>query len=113
MGVTTATMARLFTNVEPVTAAGYECGITADNVSITLYLYPLSERAAAIKADGAFPHAIRLGGLGVGADYANEGSGEYRLNLTSGTHFVYFYAELMPSTAKLIQLAHVVYRALA
>jgi hypothetical protein len=113
MGVTTTTMSRLFQSVQPLVSGGYECGITADSVSVTLYLYPLSEKATALKSDGIFRHAKRLGGLGAGVDFSNDGSGKYQLNLTSGTHFVYFYAELMPSTAKLIQLAHLVYRALA
>jgi hypothetical protein len=110
MGMTPASLRPYFGTVA-VAAAGYECGLTGDDLSTTLYLFPSSERAAVMKA---YPiaHARRAGGLGAYAIFANEGSGEYRMFLTRGAHTVYFYAELLPSTPKLIALAHVVYRAL-
>jgi hypothetical protein len=112
MGLTPASLKSLFGTVT-VKGAGYECGIVGDDVEVTLYLYTLGEKPSALKADGVFHHAKRLGGLGAGADFENDGGGYFRLNLTSGSHFVYILGQLLPSQGKLLALAHVIYRALA
>jgi hypothetical protein len=111
MGLTPASLRALFGTVT-FTSGGYECGFEG-SAEVTLYLYPLSQKAAALKADGVFRHPKRLGGLGAGADFEADGSGSYRLNLTSGTHFVYILGQYVPTQAKLIALAHIIYRALA
>ena len=113
MGLTTASLRPYFATTLTLNAAGYDCGITGNSVSVDVYLFPLSQKASVVKTYGSLPHAIRLGGLGAGAEYWNFGGGVYHLFLTSGSHFVYVYAELLPSTGKLIALAHVIYRGLA
>ena len=113
MGLSVTSLRPYFGKTVAVEAAsGDECGITGD-LSVTVYLYPANNRTIWMKAyGGAFLHAKRLGGLGAGASYAGS-SGAYWLNLTSGTHFVAIDAQSIPSTGKLIALAHIIYRALA
>jgi hypothetical protein len=79
---------------------------------VTLYHYPASERAAVIQELGVWRHPIRLGGLEAGASWLRGTDGAYGLRLTSGSHFVYIDGQLLPSQAKLISLAHIIYRAL-
>ena len=113
MGLSVKSLRPYFGSTVVVEAVGGdECGITGD-LSVTVYLYPANNRAIWMKSyGGAFLHAKRLGGLGAGASHAG-GSGAYWLNLTSGTHFVAIDAQSIPSTGKLIALAHIIYRALA
>jgi len=111
MGLTPASMKPYF-GVVTFTFAGYECGMTGDDVSVTLYLYSAGERAAVTKQIG-LRHAKRLGGLGPGAEFSNYGGGDFGLILTSGKHCVYVDGQLLPSQGKLISMAHVIYRAMA
>lgn len=110
MGLTAASLRPYFGKVK-VTAVGYVCGLVADDLSTNVYIFPASERVAVMKA---YPiaHARRARGLGAYAIFANQGSGEYRMFLTSGTHTAYIHAVLLPSTPKLMALAHVIYRAM-
>jgi hypothetical protein len=94
-----------------VTAASYECGLVGDDIEVTLYLYPASERAA-VGQEVHMKPAHRIGGLGVGAIFANYGGGDFALLMTSGTHCVYIDGQALASQGKLIALAHIIYRAL-
>src|ERR1700691_1928083 len=87
MGLTVASLRPQFGKVA-ITAASYECGLVGDTIEVTLYLYPASDRAAVGK-EVALKPAHRLGGLGVGAIFANYGGGDFGLILTSGTPCVY------------------------
>jgi hypothetical protein len=110
MGLTPASLKSLF-GVVTVRAAGYESGIVGNDVEVTLYLYPLADRAAVVK-EVHLEHAKRLGGLGAGAEFSNYGGGDFQLLLSSGTHVVFIDGQLLPSQGKLIALAHIIYRAL-
>jgi hypothetical protein len=110
MGLTVASLRPQFGKVA-ITAASYECGLVGDTIEVTLYLYPASDRAAVGK-EVALKPAHRLGGLGVGAIFANYGGGDFGLILTSGTHCVYIDGQELASQGKLIALAHIIYRAL-
>jgi hypothetical protein len=112
-GVSVATLTRYFGSGMSLTGVSDECGITGDGFSVSLYVYPKAE-AAAVIAQEHHPKGRRpLGGLGAGADVFVEGQGYYILNLTSGPDFVEFYAEAASSLAKMVTLAHIVYRGLA
>jgi hypothetical protein len=111
MGLTVASL-RPYFGTTSVKWAGYECGIISDKVEATIYLYPLSEKAAATAELGTWVHPTRLGGLGAGAEL-DKGDGEYGVKLTSGTHFVYIDGQAALSQGIIIQLAHIIYRALA
>jgi hypothetical protein len=93
------------------TFAGYACGVTTDKFEITFYLYPIGETAAVTKEVGLV-HGKRLGGLGAGAVFRNDGGGIYGLVLSGGKHAVYIDGQSVASQAILIQLAHIIYRAL-
>lgn len=71
-----------------VKAAGYDCGLTGNGLSVDGYLFALSEKSTVVKTYGSLPHTQRLGGLGAGAEFWNFGAGVSRLFLTSGSHFV-------------------------
>jgi hypothetical protein len=111
MGLTVASLRRYY-GTTSVKWAGYECGIISNKIEATIYLYPLSEKAAATAELGKWIHPTRLGGLGPGAEL-EKGDGEYGVKLTSGTHFVYIDGQAAVSQAVVIQLAHIIYRALA
>jgi hypothetical protein len=111
MGMTPASLRAQFGAVT-VTAASYECGLVGDDIEVTLYLYPASERAA-VGQEVHMKPAHRIGGLGAGAIFANYGGGDFALLLTSGTHCVYIDGQALASQGKLIALAHIIYRALA
>jgi hypothetical protein len=111
MGLTPASMKPYFGTVT-FTFAGYACGMTGNDASVTLYLYAASERVAVGK-EVHLAHAKRLGGLGLGAEFSNYGGGDFQLILTSGKHCVFIDGQLLPSQGKLIALAHVIYRAMA
>jgi hypothetical protein len=112
MGLTLASLRPYFGTVT-LSAAGYECGLISDAIEATLYIYPLSEKAAATKELGVWRHPTRLGGLGAGAEFFKGTDGGYGLKLSSGTHFVYIDGQAVASQGKLITLAHIIYRALA
>jgi hypothetical protein len=112
-GVSVATLTHYFGAGMSLTGVSEECGITGDGFSVSIYVFPKSE-AAAVIAQEHHPKGRRpLGGLGAGADVFVEGGGYYILNLTTGPHFVELYAEAASSLAKMVTLAHVVYRGLA
>jgi hypothetical protein len=111
MGMSPASLRPHFGNVT-VTAASYECGLVGDDFEVTLYLYPASERAA-VGQEVHIKPAHRIGGLGVGAIFANYGGGDFALLMTSGSHCVYIDGQLLASQGKLVALAHIIYRALA
>jgi hypothetical protein len=111
MGLTVAKL-RPYYGKTTLSWAGYSCGLISDKIEATIYLYPLSERAAAIAELGKWIHPTRLGGLGAGAEL-EKGDGEYGVKLTSGTHFVYIDGQSAVDQGVVIQLAHIIYRALA
>jgi len=111
MGLSVAALRPYYGKVTE-TFAGYACGVTSDKFEATIYLYPLSEKAAAIQELGTWVHPTRLGGLGPGAEL-EKGDGEYDVRLTSGTHFVFLDGQSAVSQGVIIQLAHIIYRALA
>jgi hypothetical protein len=110
MGMTVGALRPHFGTVA-IRAVSYECGLVGDDIEVTLYLYPASERAA-VGQEVHIKPAHRIGGLGVGAIFANYGGGAYALLLTSGTHCVYIDGQALASQGKLIALAHIIYRAL-
>jgi hypothetical protein len=93
------------------TFAGYACGVTADKFEVTFYLYPIGETAAVTKEVGLV-HGKRLGGLGAGAVFRNDGGGVYGLVLSGGKYCVYIDGQSVVSQPVLIQLAHIIHRAL-
>jgi hypothetical protein len=110
MGLTVASLRPHYGTVS-VKWAGYECGLIGSKFEITLYLYPIGDVAAVTKEVGLV-HGKRLGGLGAGAVFRNEGGGDYGLVLGGGKHCVYIDGQYVASQAILIQLAHIIYRAL-
>jgi hypothetical protein len=111
MGLTVSSLRRYYGTVT-VHWAGYECGVIGTKLEVTLYLYPIGETAAVTKLVGLV-HGTRLGGLGAGAVFRNDGGGDYGLVLSGGKHCVYIDGQYVASQAILIQLAHIIYRALA
>ena len=112
-GLSVATLTRYFGAGMSLSGVSEECGITGDGFSVSVYVFPKSETAAVV-AQEHHPKGRRpLGGLGAGADVFVEGGGYYILNLTTGPYFVELYAEAASSLAKMVTLAHVVYRGLA
>ena len=111
MGLTVASV-RPYFGKSTLSWAGYSCGLISDKIEATIYLYPLSEKAAATAELGKWIHYTRLGGLGPGAEL-DKGDGEYGVKLTSGTHFVYIDGQSALNQGVVIQLAHIIYRALA
>jgi hypothetical protein len=110
MGMTVGSLRPQFGTVA-IRAVSYECGLVGDDIEVTLYLYPASERAA-VGQEVHIKPAHRIGGLGTGAIFANYGGGDFALLMTSGTHCVYIDGQALASQGKLIALAHIIYRAL-